>query len=397
MVGKAQAEPYYEMDKDNKKVDKKISVQSLKCNNINVNVNGLTLDVFPPFLGGGEVADGETDANSFAGNNGDGSQINDFRFVCINNNNNTVIEAEEPIPPVPPVDETATLNVTKTVACVEDTTSNGLSAQQVEPRDPCDAIEEDIPENLFLIDVTDTTPTPPQFAGSTAGTLVTLGAGTYTVEETPSATIRDLLDAIEDETSTEITGPFASFTGNCVIDPLVEFGATGNIAGGASETCNIVNTFQVTPGEPVQTTVSVAKNVNCIGFPFIGGPQPDGPECTQLLSLILPSDFEITVSDVITPPFTEFGQFPGSTTPVVVPVVPPTYAVNDLADASVFNDIQTVQNNPAFGNIIVFGPFPVYVGDCTQPSQFSTFAEGTIAAGDQQTCNVRNVFVIVEI
>ena len=37
MIG-AQANPYFGMDKDNKKVDKKISVSSLKCNNINVNV-----------------------------------------------------------------------------------------------------------------------------------------------------------------------------------------------------------------------------------------------------------------------------------------------------------------------------------------------------------------------
>jgi hypothetical protein len=107
MIG-AQADPYYGMDKDNKKVDKKVSVSSLKCNNINVNVNGLTLDVFPPFLGGevaATAAEGETDANSFANNGGSegGSEINDFRFICINNNNNTVIEAP-PVPPTPPVD-----------------------------------------------------------------------------------------------------------------------------------------------------------------------------------------------------------------------------------------------------------------------------------------------------
>jgi len=77
------------MDKDRKQV----SVSSLKCNNINVNVNGLELDVFPQFLGGGLAADGTSDASSFAGNaaNG-GSEINDFRFICINNNNNTVVE-----------------------------------------------------------------------------------------------------------------------------------------------------------------------------------------------------------------------------------------------------------------------------------------------------------------
>jgi hypothetical protein len=98
------AEPYYgEMDKDRKSDKKDVSVQSLKCNNINVNVNGLELSVLPPFLGGGEIAaesaELNTDASSFAGN-GDGSEINDFRFICINNNNNTIIGEEPSILPV---------------------------------------------------------------------------------------------------------------------------------------------------------------------------------------------------------------------------------------------------------------------------------------------------------
>jgi hypothetical protein len=108
MVGTAQAQPYYGMDSDRESDRKSVNVSSLKCNNINVNVNGLELDVFPSFLGGGEglaaeTQDANTDASSFAGNgpNG-GSEINDFRFICINNNNNTVIEEEEPIPPIPP-------------------------------------------------------------------------------------------------------------------------------------------------------------------------------------------------------------------------------------------------------------------------------------------------------
>ena len=116
MIG-AQADPYYGMDKDYKKVDKKISVSSLKCNNINVNVNGLTLDVFPPslgILGGGdmaaEAADPTTDVASFGGSGGnDKSEFNNFKFICINNNNNTVIPAAvppvPPVPPIPPVDE----------------------------------------------------------------------------------------------------------------------------------------------------------------------------------------------------------------------------------------------------------------------------------------------------
>ena len=96
MVGTAQASSYPDMDKEKKEDKKSVSVSSLKCNNINVNVNGLSLDVIPPFLGGGDLAaeavEPNTDANSFAaGNNGDGSQITDFTFICINNNNNTVI------------------------------------------------------------------------------------------------------------------------------------------------------------------------------------------------------------------------------------------------------------------------------------------------------------------
>ena len=111
MVGTSQAVQYPDMDREKKEDKKNVSIQSLKCNNINVNVNGLELSVLPSFLGGGEVAaeavEPNTDASSFAGNKGDGSEINDFRFICINNNNNTVIEAGNesiPIPPTPPVD-----------------------------------------------------------------------------------------------------------------------------------------------------------------------------------------------------------------------------------------------------------------------------------------------------
>jgi len=109
MVGPAQAAPLEDIDRE-KYADKKgVSVSSLNCNNINVNVNGLELDVFPPFLGVGEAAleaiEPTTDANSFA-NSGEGSEINDFRFICINNNNNTVVgeAAGNGTIPTPPAD-----------------------------------------------------------------------------------------------------------------------------------------------------------------------------------------------------------------------------------------------------------------------------------------------------
>ncbi len=115
MVGTAQAQPYYGMDRDRESDRKSVSVSSLKCNNINVNVNGLELDVFPPFLGGGEglaaeAQNANTDASSFAGNGPNGeSEINDFRFICINNNNNTVVEVDDGVTPPTPAEEECVL------------------------------------------------------------------------------------------------------------------------------------------------------------------------------------------------------------------------------------------------------------------------------------------------
>ena len=58
----AQAESYYGgMDKDRKS----FNVSSLKCNNINVNVNGLELEVLPPSLSI-LLTNGEADANAYS-------------------------------------------------------------------------------------------------------------------------------------------------------------------------------------------------------------------------------------------------------------------------------------------------------------------------------------------
>jgi hypothetical protein len=44
---------------DKKSHGKDVSVKSIKCNNINVNVNGLELDVLPPFLTGIAASEGD--------------------------------------------------------------------------------------------------------------------------------------------------------------------------------------------------------------------------------------------------------------------------------------------------------------------------------------------------
>jgi hypothetical protein len=112
----AQAEPYYGMDSYKKKSNAKdVSVKNVKCNNINVNVNGLELNTTSvPFLStllGSEAHadEGERGASSYGsgGSYGDGRSGSggDFKFVCINNNNNTVVVGEEP--QLPPVNECA--------------------------------------------------------------------------------------------------------------------------------------------------------------------------------------------------------------------------------------------------------------------------------------------------
>ena len=111
----AQAEPYYGgMDKTYKKSSgKDVSVKNVKCNNVNVNVNGLELDVFPPFLSSllttdeAQAADNEgqtTIANTFGNdgernNNGFKQNDKDFAYVCINNNDNVVVNETTPEPP----------------------------------------------------------------------------------------------------------------------------------------------------------------------------------------------------------------------------------------------------------------------------------------------------------
>jgi hypothetical protein len=101
----AQAQEYYGMDRDYKKSDKKdVNVKkSIKCNNINVNVNGLELDVLPPFLthlAASEADEGERGASTY-GSYGDGQSSydrNSFKFVCISNNNNINVGEETPEP-----------------------------------------------------------------------------------------------------------------------------------------------------------------------------------------------------------------------------------------------------------------------------------------------------------
>ena len=248
--------PSYQDNNYYKSKDSSVNVNKIKCNNINVNVNGLEFNVFPPFLGGSGLAaeaadEANTDASSFTGNgaNGDISKINDFRFICKNNNNNTVID-EEPTPPT-----TANLKVTKHVRCQQED-SNGLvpSIQQISL--DCDDLLALITEDQFNISITDTNVSPSNFKGSEIGTLVTLGAGPYTVTEEPDDSVAEEVETIED-IQTDVTGPIPSFSGDCTQTSIGSFSATGDIAAGEQETCNIVNNFVITELDPCEACFNI--------------------------------------------------------------------------------------------------------------------------------------------
>jgi hypothetical protein len=148
----------------------------------------------------------------------------------------------------PPVANDSNLNVTKLVTC-QQVDGSGLvpSIQQLSFN--CDDLLALITEDQFNITVTDTNVSPSNFNGSEIGTLVTLDAGPFTVTEEPYDSVAEDVADLEDS-QTEITGPSPSFSGDCTQTGIDSFSATGDIAAGGQETCNIVNNFNMTRTPP---------------------------------------------------------------------------------------------------------------------------------------------------
>ena len=152
------------------------------------------------------------------------------------------------------------LNVTKLVTC-QQADGSGLvpSIQQISI--DCDNLLDIITEDQFNITVTDTNVSPSNFNGSAIGTLVTLDAGPFTVTEEPYDSVAEEVAGLED-VQTEITGPSPSFSGDCTQTGIGSFSATGEIAAGGQETCNIVNNFNITRTPPLTATVIVDKTLD---------------------------------------------------------------------------------------------------------------------------------------
>ncbi len=236
-------------------------------------------------------------------------------------------------------DTTATLNVIKNVICQVD---DGLDANL------CDGIGPDD----FDITVTGNNPSPSNFPGSDSGTSVTLEAGQYTVSETnniPSG-------------NNPIT-VVASFGDDCTKDG--DFDADGTISAGQEQTCTITNNVTIEV-EETTATLNVIKNVNCrVEEDALGALNG---ECDS----IGPDDFDITVTGNNPSP----SNFPGSSSGTSVTLDAGPYTVSET--------------NNIVGDIEINAQFS---GDCTQDEE-DFEADGTISAGQEQTCTITNTVII---
>jgi len=154
--------------------------------------------------------------------------------------------------------------------------------------------------------------------------------------------------------------------------------------GTTAESCN----FET----PSTGSLSVSKTVTCT--PAIARLQP---ACDAILTgtslpsgQITPNEFNITVTGNNPNP----SQFNGSSTAVVVTLDPGPYNVSDIGYPSVSQAISAIITSGVFGVTSIVGPTPTFSGDCEQILGISQRANGTIAAGDSQTCNIQNAFIV---
>jgi hypothetical protein len=362
-------------DKSKKDSSNSVFVKKLNCNNINVNLNGIDVDIGLP-NGNGPITEAQLEegTDSFVSNDekGQSDSNTDYRILCINNNNNN----RQGEPPTPP-EELAKLNVIKNVEC----DSNGGS-----PNDEavCDFVEANISPEDYEMTVTGNNPNPSQFPGSSTGTNVQLEEGDYVVDEVLASTAQLQIDLDTDDIITTTTVDDSSdcegvFNQN---DAFQE--AIGIISAEESQTCTITNTITVTDGEVPSpedfATLQIAKAIPC----FTNGPGQEDV-CSAIFAAITPNLFDITVSGNNPNP----SNFEGTSTQTEVTIGPGNYQISETADSSVNTLISELETNLGAD---ISGPQSIFNGDCTK--QGNDFATGTIAEEETQDCTINNAFTV---
>ena len=228
--------------------NKSISLNKIKCINTNLNINGNnTADINVGNKGQGysgaysSGVNGEGYNGYYEHNNKQGKGFDDC--VINNNNNNTNVVGGGNVTDgggnATDGDGTDTVRTTLSVSkiigeCTPDTSQDAIDA--------CEEIETRILPNLFILSVIDNTQIATLVEGSSVPVVVTLNPGGYQVLEVTTPSLFTVLDDIINTFSVDITSDVTA-TGNCT--PLPGGGA-GTIAEGESETCNIVNSYEVT-------------------------------------------------------------------------------------------------------------------------------------------------------
>ena len=121
--------------------------------------------------------------------------------------------------------------------------------KQIDCEDQIEGDCEDLLELInddFIFQVEGNNPDPsPPFPGSPTGTDVTLGPGNYVVSETAVETFpEDFQTFFDNHPDRGIFTSVPSFTGDCTqTEP--ENQATGTIATGEAQTCNVINAFSI--------------------------------------------------------------------------------------------------------------------------------------------------------
>jgi hypothetical protein len=138
----------------------------------------------------------------------------------------------------------STLLVTKVVKCVSEL---GIPSDEA----VCKFVLDNVTPGQFTMTVTGNKSTPPVFQGSANGTSVSIHPGNYTVAENLYDT-RDIENLLGETTTGSVS---TTASGECIgqSNYMGAFqNATGTIAGGVGQKCEIINTIEITSGETSQ-------------------------------------------------------------------------------------------------------------------------------------------------
>jgi hypothetical protein len=146
---------------------------------------------------------------------------------------------------------------------------------------------------------------------------------------------------------------------------------------------SVPNSNNNTNGGDESATLFVAKTVRCQSIS--GNPSNDAVcnyAINQSPNFPDASDYPITVTGNNPDP----SNFPGSTPPVEVSIEAGDYSVSEVLFSTA-----SLQRELGATSIVTSATF---TGDCIEDDPFSQSAEGTIAAGESQTCNIDNLIII---